>query len=199
LLFVRINTDVIRVMWLYWTIACLGCVFVLIAVHETGHFLAGWLGGIPARDMRLRLLTFPQHVALRVDGTWVSPSDFEPYLAKMRACLPTSPRLFFYTAGGFLLETVFAVAAVSIALTLGFRWPAQVVALCSAWLLGSYVLFRDLPFTMRYRVPCGDLSGLWWVAPVPAAVLAAVLLAVRAFLLWASFAELGAAAAGGGM
>jgi hypothetical protein len=179
------------VAWVYWTVACLGCVFVLIAIHEAGHYLAGWVGGIPARDMRLRLLTFPQHVALRVDDRWVSPGEFEPYLAKMRACLPTSPRLFLYTAGGFLLETLFAAGAVGAALALGYRWPAQVVALCSAWLLGSYVLLMDLPFTLRHRVPCGDLSGLWWVARVPAAVLAVVLFAVRALLLWASFAEPG--------
>ncbi len=177
---------------LYWSIACFGCVFVLIAVHETGHFLAGWAGGISARDMRVRLLTFPQHVALRVDGRWVSPGDFEPYLAKMRACLPTPARLFLYTAGGFLLETAFAVGVVSAALALGYRWPAQVVAVCSLWLLGSYVLLMDLPFTLRYRVPCGDLTGLWWVSRAPTAVLAVVLFAVRGLLLWASFAEPGA-------
>jgi hypothetical protein len=34
----------------------LGCVFVLICVHETGHYLAGRLGGISAGDMRIRLL-----------------------------------------------------------------------------------------------------------------------------------------------
>jgi hypothetical protein len=29
--------------------------FGLIAVHETGHYLAGRLGGIPAGDMRIVL------------------------------------------------------------------------------------------------------------------------------------------------
>jgi hypothetical protein len=42
-------------------------VFALIAVHETGHYIAGLTAGIPATAMKIRLLTFPQHVALR-DG-----------------------------------------------------------------------------------------------------------------------------------
>ena len=29
--------------------------FALIAVHETGHYLAGRFGGIPAGDMRIVL------------------------------------------------------------------------------------------------------------------------------------------------
>jgi hypothetical protein len=174
--------------WIYWTIACLACTYLLIVVHETGHFLAGWIGGIPRRDMRLRLLTFPQHVALRTNEAWVSPtSDFDQYLAKMQASLPTSSRLFFYTAGGFILETIFAVALVGAALALEFRWPAQVVALCSAWLLSSYVLIMDLPFTLRFRTPAGDLSGLWWISKPAAVATATTLFVVRALLLWAAF------------
>jgi hypothetical protein len=178
--------------FLYWSLACFGCLFVLVAVHETGHYLAGWVGGIPVRDMRIRLLTFPQHVALLVNGTWVSPAspgEFEKYLAKMQACLPTPPRLFLYTAGGFLVETVVAVIVVCVALALGYRWPAQVVALCSSWLLASYVLLMDLPQTLRTGMPCGDLSGLWRIARLSTAVLAIVLFAVRGWLLWAAFAE----------
>jgi hypothetical protein len=190
------------VSFLYWTIACFGCLFVLVAVHETGHYLAGWAGGIPARDMRIRLLTFPQHVALLADGKWVSPAspgEFEAYLAKMQACLPTPGRLFLYTAGGFLVETVGAVGAVCVALALGYRWPAQVVALCTSWLLVSYVLLMDLPHTLRTGMPCGDLSGLWRIARVPTAVLAVAMFAVRGLLLRVSFDSQGATANGGGM
>ena len=77
-----------------------GCIFGLITVHEFGHFLAGWAGGIPAGDMRVRLLTFPQHVALRFQDRWVSPFELDPYLATMSRHLVTTPRLFLYTAGG---------------------------------------------------------------------------------------------------
>jgi hypothetical protein len=46
-------------------------VFGLIAVHETGHYLAGIWAGIPAREMRLVLFTFPQHVAIRDGEQWL--------------------------------------------------------------------------------------------------------------------------------
>jgi hypothetical protein len=59
-------------------------VFVLIAVHEAGHYLAGLMGGIPARDMRLVLFAFPQHVALRDGQEWVSPvRDIHRYLQRL--------------------------------------------------------------------------------------------------------------------
>lgn len=40
------------------------CVIVLIAIHESGHYLAGLALGIPAKQMQLRLFTFPQHLAV---------------------------------------------------------------------------------------------------------------------------------------
>jgi len=60
-------------------------VFVLIAVHEVGHYLAGLTAGIPARDMRVVLLAFPQHVALRDGELWVSPvKDITRYIEVSR-------------------------------------------------------------------------------------------------------------------
>jgi hypothetical protein len=56
-------------------------IFVLIVVHETDHFLAGWVGGIPVCEMRIRLLTFPQHVALRDGKEWVTQFDLERSVA----------------------------------------------------------------------------------------------------------------------
>ena len=35
-------------------------VFALIAIHEMGHYAAGLTAGIPAKVMKIRLLTFPQ-------------------------------------------------------------------------------------------------------------------------------------------
>src|SRR5215831_7020029 len=92
------------------------CIFVLIAVHEAGHFLAGLAGGIPVSEMRIRLLTFPQHVALREREEWVSPvRDLERYVAIMQRHLGSGLRLFLYTAGGMLFGTVFNVPAVVVA------------------------------------------------------------------------------------
>jgi hypothetical protein len=57
----------------FWTfLLMLAIVFSLIAAHEKGHFLAGMVVGIPARDMRIVVLAYPQHVALRNGDRWVS-------------------------------------------------------------------------------------------------------------------------------
>ena len=90
----------------FWTSAILACYFLLVSVHEVGHYLAGWAAGIPAAEMRIRLFTFPQYVALRDGERWVLPFDLESYLAVMRRHLLTTPRLYLYTAGGMLLETM---------------------------------------------------------------------------------------------
>ncbi len=100
---------------------CATCVFVLITVHESSHYLAGWAGGIPASDMRIRLYSFPQHVVLRYGDRWVSPADFDAFVATIWRHLVTTPRVYFFVAGGLFLETVFTVI-VTLALVL-FGWP----------------------------------------------------------------------------
>src|SRR3712207_1327861 len=103
-----------------WALAGLAGYLLLVAVHEVGHYLAVWAGGIPRSDMRLRLLTFPQHVALRDGERWVGPTtDLESYLVVMQRHLRTTSRLYLYTAGGMLLETAFTVVISVILLPVG--------------------------------------------------------------------------------
>ena len=161
-----------------------GCIFGLICVHECGHFLAGCVGGIPARDMRIRLLTFPQHVALRFEDRWVSPFELEPYLATMSRHLATTARLYLYTAGGLLTETLFSVVAVLAFVQTGWPNLAFMVALMSACLFGIAVLMLDIALASLRGHPCGDVSGLWALAKPPTVLLVLALLAVRVLMLW---------------
>jgi len=161
-----------------------GCIFGLIAVHECGHYLAGWVGGIPARDMSIRLLTFPQHVALRSEDRWVSPMELEPYLATMWKHLVTTPRLFLYTAGGHLLETLVTTVTVIALVQLGWPKVAFMVAMMSTFLVGIGVLVMDLPLAWLRGHPFGDVSGLWRLAKLPTVGLVLLLFAVRILLLW---------------
>src|SRR5262249_61353121 len=86
-------------------------VVVLIAVHESGHYLAGLMGGIPAQDMRLVLLAFPQHIAVRDEGEWVSPvRDIGRYVEVTRRHLRSRAAAFLWVAGGMVLELAFAAA-----------------------------------------------------------------------------------------
>jgi hypothetical protein len=166
----------------------LGVFCLLIAVHECGHYLAGWLCGIPRSEMRIRLLTFPQHIALRDGERWLAPMEITSYYPVMQRHLRTTTRLFLYTAGGMMFETLFTTAACAILLAVDWPKLAFVFAALSAWLWASYVLFMDLPQAIRHGYPAGDLSGMWWLAKLPTLVFAAAMMGIRVALLWATLA-----------
>jgi len=87
---------------------CLGSLFVIIVVHECGHYMAGCLVGIPFADMRIRLFTCPPHVALREDDeSWVSPKDYRHYVALSRRYLETCFEAVIYVSSGLLTQTAF--------------------------------------------------------------------------------------------
>jgi len=160
------------------------CIFVLIVVHECGHYIAGSLAGIPLSEMRIRLLAFPQHVALRHEDRWVGPSDFEPYLATMFRHLPTTPQLYVYTAGGFLAETFFTFAATLVLVQFGWSGLAFVIAIMSLGMNLIAVLVLDLPLAWRIGHPAGDVSGLWTLAKLPTVLVVLAMLAIRIGLVW---------------
>jgi hypothetical protein len=164
------------------------CIFVLIAVHESGHFLAGWAGGIPVGRMRIRLLTFPQHVALRDGEEWVTPLDLERYVAIMQRHLGSGARLFLYTAGGMIVGTAFTVAVAVLAKEAGFRGMAIMIAAQSLAMGLIYIFVMDLPMALRRGYPWGDVSGMWFIAKVPTVVFVVGLLAVDGLLLWYAIA-----------
>jgi hypothetical protein len=159
-------------------------VLVLIAVHESGHFLAGLWGGIPAGDMRLVLLAFPQHVALRDGSVWVSPvRDISRYVEVARRHLRSRAAAFRWVAGGMLLELAASAALWGAALAAGYRGVAFWVAFVSLSMYAINVALMDLPWAWRYRCPVGDTSGLWQIAPGAAVVFSALMLASRALLV----------------
>ncbi len=164
-------------------VTCLACSLVLIPVHELGHYLAGWAAGLPRHDMRIRLLAFPQFVALRHEGAWASPREHgEDYAAMCQH--PTTPgRIFLFTAGGFLLETALAATFGGVALSLGYPGLTLVIVGMSLGMNAVYVLVMDLPWALKFGHPCGDMTGLWWTAKLPATILAAALLGIRGGLL----------------
>ena len=165
-------------------LAFAACFFVLIAVHEFGHYLAGWLGGIPARNMRIRMFVFPQRVDLRCEDRWVSPYDRELFLSTAWGYLKTPPRFFLYTSGGLLLETLFAVVSVAVFMHFGHHALAILVAISCLCIFLGIVLVLDLPVAWYRGHPVGDVSGLWALAKLPTVVLMLVLLTVRSLLVW---------------
>lgn len=135
--------------------------------------------------MRLRLFTFPQHVVLLDgDGTWIAPFDLERYLAVMFHHLGTGPRLFLYTAGGLVFGSLVEVGATVTAKEAGLDGVALIIAGQSLGMYVVYVFLMDLPMALRRGYPWGDVSGLWFIAKGPAAVLAVGLLVIHVLLLW---------------
>src|SRR5262249_21326645 len=146
-------------------------VFVLIVVHEAGHYLAGWAGGIPPRAMRLVLFAFPQHVAGRGGGVWGAPGrGIRRYLCATRRDFSSRPAAFSWVAGGMALESAFTAALWGVAMGAGYRGVASWAVGVSLAMYAVNVGLMDLPWAFRYRCAVGDTSGLWQIAPVPAAL-----------------------------
>lgn len=159
-------------------------VFVLIVVHESGHYLAGLLSGIPAGDMRLVLFRFPQHVAVRDGDDWVSPvKEIHRYIEVTSRHFRSRGAAFCWVAGGMTLELAFTLAIWAAAWSAGYAGFAFWAAFVS---LGMYIInvgFMDLPWAIRYRCAAGDTSGLWQIAPAPAVLFSAVMAAARVALI----------------
>lgn len=160
-------------------------VFVLIVVHEAGHYLAGLTAGIPAKAMRVRLLTFPQHVALWDGQRWVSPvKEIAHYIEVSRRHLATRAAAFRWVAGGLLAETAFTALLCVAAMQLDWRTVAFWAAVISLGMYLINVLLMDVPWALMRRHAFGDTSGLWEIARLPALVVTLLMLAVRVLLLW---------------
>ena len=159
-------------------------VFALIVIHEIGHFILGWLGGIPPRDMKLRLLTFPQHVALRNGSEWVSPvRDIRRYVEVTRRHFRRRAAAFAWVAGGMALELLWTGGVCGAVLLAGYRPIAFWFAAISLGMYAINVGLMDLPWALRYRTAAGDTSGLWEIAPLPAVIFSLCRAASRVLLV----------------
>jgi hypothetical protein len=160
-------------------------VFGLIAVHEAGHYIAGLTAGIPTTAMRIRLLTFPQHVALWDGDRWVSPiKDIEHFIEVSRRYLSTRAAAFRWVAGGLVTETGFTTIVRILAMQLGWRSVAFWTAVISLAMYLINVLVMDIPWALIRGHAFGDTSGLWEISKMPALVVTAMMLAIRLLLVW---------------
>jgi hypothetical protein len=147
--------------------SCIGAIFAMIAVHECGHYLAGAAGGIPWNAMKIRLFTFPQHVALKSDGQWLHPTrDYDRYVEVSRSFLKDRVRAASYVSGGLLIQTVAFVCLVYglAAIDIPKFWIVPIV--CALVALPCIYLAFDILFTQFAKKPCGDFSFLWKISPL---------------------------------
>lgn len=166
------------------TLVLIAATLFIITVHEAGHWLGGRAAGVPAGEMRVRLLSWPPRVDLRDGDGWVSPADYARYVEVTERHLPTAGRSFAYIAGGPVVETAAVAAACGAAVAVGAPGVALVTA---ATALGLHALYTagDLALTWRTGTPRGDASALWAVSPAGAvAVTAGALVVQTALVAW---------------
>ena len=158
-----------------------GLGFAFVVIHESGHYLAGRIGGIPFDQMRLRLMAFPQHVELRDNDDWISPTkSIERYIAIIWKCLRTTPRVYTYVAGGLIAETIFTIVATMTLVSIGQPKAAFLVVFLSLLGNGGWVV-ADTIAVLRGRT-LGDWSGMWHVAKIPTIAFLLAYFVVRAAL-----------------
>jgi hypothetical protein len=85
---------------------CLSAIFTMIMIHECGHYFAGIMVGIPFRQMKICLWTFPQYVAIKDSNNWISPLDYEKFVTKSKEYIKGKPRAIVFASGGFVLQSV---------------------------------------------------------------------------------------------
>lgn len=182
--FVRIHPIITMLLGISIFAVCLFAVSGIIAVHECGHYLAGLAGGIPHHSMRVRLLVFPQHVALRDNDRWLHPNfDYERYAMVAMAFLGDRPRAVLYVAGGLIMQTIAFVVLVLGGGAAGVpRFWLLPVAVAMTSVLVLY-LCGDLIFTRLANKPCGDFSFLWKISPASSVAVTIGILAAHAAAL----------------
>lgn len=156
-----------------WSIAY----FAIVAVHECGHYFAGLAIGIPRRNMRIRLLIFPQHVALRDGDEWVSPVQTDRYIKLAEPLMPTTATALLFVAGGFILETV------TLLLWAAFRLPFhRVTCTLAFWMTVIYFAF-DLFVYLRTRKAGMDFSAMCSISPVLGCLIVAAVLGIQFYIV----------------
>lgn len=171
-------------MALFWQIF-IGNIFlliVLITIHEVGHWSMGLIAGTPARHMKIRLLTFPQQVVLREGDEWVSVSDYDRYRGILTRHVPTRSGQYLYVVGGFLFESI-GLAALATGLWMAGYWLFAVVAVGVSLLMYLIYLFAmDLPQSRARKMPWGDSTILYSLAPRVTLAVATLMILGRAGL-----------------
>lgn len=161
----------------------LGFVWLLVVVHEYGHYAAGRMLGVPADSIRVQIAHNPPHVALRDGEVWLTPMD-ESYADLFQRHRSGVAPAWSYIAGGSMGESVFALALIA-----GLTWAgADEVALVLAWataVLFAVYLVGDAAVSLTRRAISGDWSAMYAVQPAATIGFALAMAAAKVVaILW---------------
>ncbi len=162
-------------------------IFCLFIIHESGHYLAGRVIGIPGGEMKIRLFTLPPHVALiGTDGSWISPTEYESYIDRLSEFSDEEWKDYTFVAGGHATE-LFGVAGITAAaLISGSELLAHLAELFVIFclILSVVYLLMDLFYSIRNHIPFGDFSGQWMISKGGTFLFYLVYFSTLAGLLW---------------
>lgn len=133
----------------------------VLALHEFGHYLTGRrIVEIPSTELRLVSPLLPRYVALRDDGEWIAPTEFEGYRQAYERHDPELEHLERFVAGGDLIQ---AAVVIPVALVLGLAGvPTIAGSVLVVSLVTTYVsVGYDALVTRQTGSPSGDYSALW--------------------------------------
>ena len=133
---------------------------VIVTVHEFGHYVVARLQGVPAANARVRLLSMPPHVALKMDEQWISPIAGSAYASAIVQWMKPGRQIFQFCAAGLVGQTL-VVAPVGLALWAGGLsvW-AFVATVMSAAMLVFYIVFDPIMSAFVGHA-AGDIGGMW--------------------------------------
>ena len=142
----------------------IACLFI---IHESGHYLAGRLIGIPAKHLKIQLFFSVPHVALSDgDGSWISPTDHERYINRLADFSSEEWRDYLFVAGGHATE-FFVVVGIAVAAVFtgdGYLLKAASLFVFFSLMLSAIYLLIDLFSTFKYGYPSGDFSAQWMIS-----------------------------------
>lgn len=150
--------------------------FAIVAVHEAGHYLGGLLVGAPPGNMRIRLLCFPQHVALRDGQEWVSPIEIERYVRLAEVYMPTAARALIFVAGGFVVETA------GLFLWVILKLPCHHLAISLALMMTLFYFAADVAIYVKTRKARMDFSAMYSISPLWGGLLVAAVIGLQCFI-----------------
>lgn len=154
-------------------IACFA--WLVIVIHEYGHFIVGRVVGIPRGDIRVDLSGKPPHNALRRGSAWLSPDD-AGYIDAFRRHAESTAAAWAFVSGGVVVETALSVPAIVVIAYLGGTGPALLWAWTTLVIFIIYVV-GDAVISLRTQQRSGDFSSLWEIHR-PGTVLVVLVIAV---------------------
>jgi len=164
---------------------CLMSIFLIIIIHEFGHFLAGIVFGIPLKHIKICLLTIPQCVALKDGENWLKPKDRERFVSKQKELLKNRLGSIFFVAGGLIFQTVVFSLVIIGLMTFDVVHSIDIlrpitIAITSQLFLYLWIDLKKSNYTKSYW---GDFTGLLKISRFAAYVVIIPVIVIHLMIL----------------